>query len=367
MSTSKFGDVSKAGRLSDSGGPSSSLFLTRNSFARRVLGCLLAFTLALLLVPLFPTYDVYLATGVIIAMLFTSAVSFLVGFCGIPTFGSQVFYGAGAYLAGWLIADTGIQAPLIAVAAGVIVGLVTSVLIGLILRGRTGLTFGILTLAIGQAIYIFVNQSPYLFGSVGIPSIVPAPVIGASLVSVTGFYRFALILVAIALALLSWFRHSTFGRVLWGIRQSRERALTLGAPVERYQLVAFVAVGGLCGLAGALYALYVESVNPGVFYWTAGATPILAGLIGGIRSELGPLVGAVFYTVLGYLLEELTNSWQLVLAAIVLAVFLAEPGGLTPLAASAWRRLDVRRRSLKLHSQAIDRRPPPINRPPEGE
>lgn len=270
----------------------------------------------------------YFAGGVTIFVLFTTWTSFLVGYSGIPAFGNQLFYGAGGYCTGWLVATQGVDNAFVSLGASLVVGGILAAVFGVLTRGRVGLVFGMLTLAVGEAAYVFLTQSSYLYGEGGVSGIFPGSVFGASLLSSDNLFRFVFFFSTVGFLALVAVRKSFFGLLVGAIRQDRARSSALGIHNDRYQMLAFALAGAFCGLAGSLEAIYVGSAGPSTFDWIVGATPVLAGLIGGIRSVWGPVVGAVLYEVLANYLPQMTNGWELWFGALVVVLFMVSPEGL---------------------------------------
>lgn len=294
--------------------------------------------------------DVFFVTSVFVAILFTQAVAFTVGYGGVGTFGNQLFYGAAAYVSGYLVTANLVHDALILVIVGLFVGAVCAAVTLVFLRGDTGFVFGMITLAIGQTVYIFVEQSPYLNGTSGIAGIPRGGVFGVSLESGDAFYYFVLLVVAAALLAIALIRTSVFGQVLRALRVNAVRTESLGASGSRYRAWAVIASGAATGVAGVLFALTYGAVDPNAFFWTTGAIPILAALIGGIRSFVGPTVGVVIYLGLSYVLSQYTFSYLLWTAIVVLLLFLIAPEGVAGVFRSLWRR-----RAHLLSARSADR------------
>jgi branched-chain amino acid transport system permease protein len=275
-----------------------------------------------------PAYQ-YVASLVVIAAMFTAATAFVVGFAGVASFGNQIFYGAGGYLTGYLVVNQGFQSvPLLLLASTVIGAVVALLLSAAVLREQIGLGFGMITLAIGQLVYLFVYQTNYLYGLNGIDGILRGSVFGFSVGSGVAFLQLCVVCMLIVVLILWWIRSTTFGRILAGIRTSPERAIALGVPIRRYRVVALTLSGAFSGTAGCLYALAVGAVAPDMFNWTTGATPVLAGIIGGVRTVVGPVVGGVIYESLSDLLSNYTSAYELITAVIVLVIFVIRPDGI---------------------------------------
>jgi branched-chain amino acid transport system permease protein len=280
----------------------------------------------------------YYASLIVVAAIFTSGVSFIVGYAGVACFGCQLFYGAGGYLTGYLMTTWHFESFVPLLMCSMVAGAAAAVPVSILLRGKSGLGFGLITLAVGQLVYLFIFQTPYLFGTNGINGIPRGDVFGISVTSSAAFLRLCLIcLVAIALA-MRWLRVTMFGRIIAGVRGSPQRASALGVPVVRYRAIALVVSGGVCGVAGFLYALAVGGIGPVMFSWTTGATPVLAGILGGIHSLAGPLLGGAIYEGLSDLLSTVTTAYLLWTAGIVLVIFMLRPEGLIGELPGRWRR-----------------------------
>ena len=98
---------------------------------------------------------------------------------------------------------------------------------------------------------------------------------------------------------------------------------------------AFVTAGLFAGLSGALLAPLEQTVSPSTAHWTKSAEPVMATLIGGPLSFLGPIVGAVVYLGLKEIIVRFTEYWLLVFGLVLLATVLTFRGGLMG-ALTAW-------------------------------
>ena len=112
------------------------------------------------------------------------------------------------------------------------------------------------------------------------------------------------------------------------------------APNGRTVYIAFVTAGLFAGLSGALLAPLEQTVSPSTAHWTKSAEPVMATLIGGPLSFLGPILGAVVYLGLKELIVRFTEYWLLVFGLVLLATVLTFRGGLL----GAASRLRMRRR-----------------------
>ena len=282
-----------------------------------------------LIAPVFITSgQVYVASGFLVAILFAVATSFVIGFAGVPTFGQQAFYGAGAYLTASLVVRWHWHDQILLLGAAGLVGLALALPMALLMRGKAGLTFGLLTLAIAQAIYLFVYQGKYLYGEAGLSAVYRGEVFGIGLGSGDRFYYFTFVVVGFCFLLMLAIRRSMVGRVIWAIRENPQRVASLGVPIARYRIIAFATGAIFTAVSGSLLAQLVEAVDPSLFYWTAGANPILSGLIGGIRTIWGPVLGAIILQAISYFVGQASTAWVFWLGLTVVILYLVWPDGI---------------------------------------
>jgi branched-chain amino acid transport system permease protein len=306
-----------------------------------------------------PSADLFVAAGILVSILYTQSVSFSIGFGGVATFGNQAFYGIGGYLVAWLAINEHLQNIGLVLLIGLAAGALGSSLTVFLVRGQTGFVFGLLTLAIGQTVYEFVSGTGYVGGSGGYAGVARGTVFGIDLNNATAFYWFLAILVAVITLILYGVRSSAYGRILSATRQNPIRVSTLGVPVNRYKALAVLISGGLAGIAGAMFAITYGSVDPSMFYWVAGAAPILAGILGGMRTLLGPIVGATIYGGVIYAFSLTAAIGQLYVSLIVLGLFLLMPDGVVPAAGAGLRWVASRLAGL------AERTPRPVSAEPK--
>jgi branched-chain amino acid transport system permease protein len=191
-----------------------------------------------------------------------------------------------------------------------------------------------LTLAFGMLVYAVVWKWTSVTGGddglIGIPRGrlgLPGP-LDVRLDAPVAYYFFASVLVLLSMGVLHRLSASPLGLSLRAIRENAERAESSGIPVRRTIYIAFVTAGLFAGLSGALLAPLEQTVSPSTAHWTKSAEPVMATLIGGPLSFLGPIVGAVVYLGLKEIIVRFTEYWLLVFGLVLLGVVLAFRGGL---------------------------------------
>jgi branched-chain amino acid transport system permease protein len=124
---------------------------------------------------------------------------------------------------------------------------------------------------------------------------------------------------------------SPFGHALAAARDNERRARSLGYPIFRIRLIAFVLSGAIAGIAGYFAAAQFGFVAPQMLGWHLSATVLVMVLIGGLRSVTGPLIGALVLIGLEEVLKASTDYWKLIEGLIVIFIVLAMPNGVRQL------------------------------------
>ncbi len=156
-------------------------------------------------------------------------------------------------------------------------------------------------------------------------------------------------LVAVAAMLVTFvlwrFHRSPVGSVLVAIRENEQRARFLGYNTDRYKLVAFVLSATLTSLAGILL-LFNNRMTSADPIGVAFSGELLAMVvIGGMRSFLGPALGALFFVLFRDYLSSITSDWLFYFGLLFVLFIVFSPTGLvglyqrlTPAMAQAHRR-----------------------------
>ena len=310
----------------------------RATLWRRPLG-LLAFLLLLISVPAWAPnrFWINVASQALIFAIFAMSLDLLLGYGGMPSFGHAAFFAAGAYgCALWALYRSPDLLPLLMVGLAAGAGLA---LIGAIALRARGIFFLMLTLAFAQMVWSVLSNNQLagtLGGDIGLIG-VPRPVLpflpDVNLFQAANFYFLTLVVAVAVYLTLAAIIASPFGRTLEGIRENEGRMQSLGTFTFRYRLAAFVIAGALAGLAGMLSASFNFSATPASAFWTTSGLAMIAVIIGGSRSLLGPAVGAMLVVVLQLGLSSLptrglAEHWQILLGAVFIAFVLFLPGGL---------------------------------------
>jgi branched-chain amino acid transport system permease protein len=129
-------------------------------------------------------------------------------------------------------------------------------------------------------------------------------------------------------------KRSPYGRDMFAQREDRVAAQSVGIRVMDPRLLAFVVGAFFSAVAGALYAHFITSFSPSVFYFDLTFRVITMLVIGGMGSVSGSILGAIFIVGLGEALRRLEDVSLLyglssiVLAIIFIVVIIVRPAGL---------------------------------------
>jgi len=314
--------------------------------------------LAILLVPpLLGRYPTYLATTILMLAIFSLGFNLLFGYTGLLSFGHAAFYALGAYVcAKVLLAYPSI---ILGLLAGVVAAGVGALIIGFLSVRHTRIYFSMLTLAFGMMVHSIIwKWREVTGGDDGLVGIIrPNLDLGFLEINLNrpeNFYYFTAVILLASIFLMQRIVNSPFGLVLQAIRDSETRAAFCGIPVRRYRLAAFVISGLYAGLAGSFVAPLERAVTPVYAHWTFSAEPVLATLLGGINSFLGPVVGAFLFRLLKEVVVRYTEYWQLALGIIVVILVLGFRGGVVSVVAGwvgPWLRRDEPRFTQKIAAE----------------
>ncbi len=251
------------------------------------------------------------------------------GYAGYLNFGAAGFFGAGAYATAFLYTAFGIPfwgGLVVACAVGAALGL----FMGYLTLRIQGVYFAIATLGLVIILETIVHNVDGLGGARGMVVYGPPPPGWAAGPSQ---YMFLLML-AIAVAgvsLARWMQLSWIGRGLRAVRASEDAAECSGVPTLRLKLLACAVSGAVLAAAGAPYPFYTSFVEPATaFSLLIGLNAIAMPLIGGTRSWLGPVIGALLLASTQQIATlTISSELNILFVGIVLIAFVAlAPNGI---------------------------------------
>jgi ABC-type branched-subunit amino acid transport system ATPase component/ABC-type branched-subunit amino acid transport system permease subunit len=293
------------------------------------------------------------ATEVVVFALACMALNVLVGYTGLTSFGHGAWFGLAAYAAAIAQRELfpGSFVLPIVLALGVV--LAASAVFGFLILRRRGVYFSLLTLALSAMLFsVAFRWTEVTGGENGLGGIKRPVLAGFSFESAWAYYALVAAIGFCAIVVLWRFHRSPLGSVLVAIRENEQRARFLGYATNRYKLVAFTASAGLTGLAGTLL-LFNNRMTSAEPISVAFSGELLAMvIIGGMRSFLGPALGALFFVVFRDALSRYTENWLLAFGFLFVAFVVYSPTGLVGL----YQRVTARWRPRVVEDAAMSAR-----------
>ena len=276
-------------------------------------------------------YLLVLGIDVLIAVVFATSLHFIMGPGGMHSFGHAAYFGLGAYgaalLVKWLAWPMGF-----ALVAAPVVALAGALLFGWFAVRLSGVYLAMLTLAFAQIVWAAVFQWETLTGgSNGVIGVWPKPPFDQASV----YFLLTLALAVAGVLLLRRFLFAPFGYAMRAGRDSPLRAEAIGIDVKRVHWLGFAIAGGVCGIAGGLFAFAKGSISPETIHVGRSIDGLVMVLLGGVQTLTGPIVGASVFALLQDTVMRQTEYWRALLGGIILLLVLAFPQGIVGAVAQA--------------------------------
>ncbi len=251
--------------------------------------------------------------------------------CGLLSVANAGFMAIGAYSAALLTLHTGTPLPL-ALILGALAAATMALVIGVPTLRLSGVYLAMATLAFGEVVRILILNAEDLTGGAlglnGIPQFV-------------GLFE---VIISVALALYIFLRlaDSQVGRSMTAISQDEIATELMGLNVRAYKLFCFVIGAALAGLAGALNAHFTFFISPNEYGFERAVEILAMGVIGGVSSPWGAVLGGTLITALPELLRGMGRFRPLINGAILIIIMLYSPRGLWDGLRSVLRRARAR-------------------------
>jgi branched-chain amino acid transport system permease protein len=299
-----------------------------------------AFALVLLVAPKLFTSSLSMTmlTQMGIAVIVCLSYNMLLGQGGMLSFGHAVYSGLGSFAAIHTLnkvgaGDWAIPVMLVPIVGG-FAGLLVAVLLGAVSTKKSGNTFAMITLGVGELAWSMSLMLPEFFGGEGGVSsnrVVGEPFLGITFGPQTQVYYLIAVYCFICTVLMYAFTQTPLGRMLNAVRDNPERVEFIGYDTQRVRYFAFMIAGFFAGIAGGLYAINFEIVTAEVVGAQRSGAYLLFTFLGGSLFFFGPIIGAVLLVLASVLLSELTKAWLLYLGLFFLLMVMYAPGGIASL------------------------------------
>ncbi|MBN9499860.1 MAG: branched-chain amino acid ABC transporter permease [Afipia sp. 62-7] len=310
-------------------------------FAQEMLGILSIGLLGLIGYLIFPD-DLAFLTRLISVSLLVLSLDLVTGYCGVATLGQAVLYGVSAYVVG-NAALAGIADPILLLIFGMLAGILTGLISGVLIARFRGLPQLVLSIALGQLVVALCNKlSSLTGGSDGLAGITPAPVFGIfsfDMYSRTAFV-FSLTILAIVFVLLLRFVRSPFGLLCRGIRDDDLRVQMIGARVYPRLVIMYGISGAVAGIGGALNAITAGVVGLDSVGFERSAEALVMLVLGGANNLWGALFGSIIFQIFGHYVSSINPfHWLTLVGLLLIVVVVFVPRGLSHGVAVLWTKL----------------------------
>ncbi|MCL2336315.1 MAG: branched-chain amino acid ABC transporter permease [Firmicutes bacterium] len=231
---------------------------------------------------------------------------------GLLSLGQAMFFGAGAYVTGYLNHNLGLS-PLLSIPLATVLGaLLCTLLLFPIMRLR-GIYFGLITFAIPLLMTRIIEATKILGGTEGLSGLTPLP----------GLTLELYIIIAVTLICVFGFRRmfdTDYGLVLKAIRNNDRAVIAGGIDIQWYKTQAVFVAALPATFAGAFLTHHYQIVGMPAFALEYSILPLTAVIIGGARSFSGAMLGAFILVPISELLRAF-STLRIVVYCLVLLVF----------------------------------------------
>ena len=243
-----------------------------------------------------PSYIVVLFVSILNYIVLSVSWNVFSGPSGYISLATAAFFGVGIYVSA-LFGDK-LPLPVLMIFAGAI-SFAIAAIIGVITLRLRGVYFTIFTFGLVLLLQYLILWYEVKFNNLR----------GRTVESVPYNTVFISLLILVGIVLLGAYfvRRSRFGMALSGIGECEDAAAHIGVNTTAVKVIAFATTSFAIGAAGAAKATTMIYIDPPIaFNVMMSFMPVLMVIFGGAGSFLGPIIGAIAFTILQ---EQLTTKW----------------------------------------------------------
>ncbi len=283
------------------------------------------------------------ANALLLSLMFSitaMAWNLLEGYTGQLSFGHAVFFGVGAYTTMILMLYYRVT-PWIGMFVGGFMAALVGLALGIPLFRLRSHWFALATIAVGEIFKLIFISWDYVGGSAGLQApIVPE---GQELyyLQYAGSYAYiylALGILGLEMLVLYPLVKSRTGYYMQAVREDENAAMSLGINPFKYKMIAMFFSALFTGIGGGIYTVRYGFIDPFAVFdlITVSVYITIAGILGGIYSFIGPIVGSFIFVpaseyVRVYIVSRFPRFYGLhvfVLGLILLIISLVAPEGI---------------------------------------
>jgi len=278
-------------------------------------------------------YFIHLAIMVGFNILLVSGLNLIAGYTGKLSLGQAGFYAIGAYTSAILSTKLGWSFWFILPLSGIFSFLIAFIL-GVIILRLKGHFLAITTLGLGEIVrMIILNSTNFTGGPMGIvgipsPNLIDLYFFKINFDSKIMFYYLTYLIVFICLISLKNILNSHYGRAFMAIRDDETAARATGVNTTYYKVLAFGISAFLAGIAGSLYAHYINFISPDSFTIAESINYLTIMIIGGIGTLGGPIIGSFLLIYIPEMLRTFSQYRLIIYGVLLIITLITMPEGI---------------------------------------
>ena len=265
---------------------------------------------------------------------FVALSTYLLLITGQISFGQQAYFGIGAFTGGAMTAMWGFDFST-ALIAGALAAGGAAALVGALTFRLGGLYFAIATLSFAELMRLTwvnliyqVEVGGFMVGPKGAEGFRDIRFVIDNAISPAGYLG---IIASCLFAVLVFFvvlERSRFGLALRMIDNDETAAASVGISPTRHKIAAAALAGAIAGIGGVLFAHYMTFIDPRNFGVMLGVHSLAYGLIGGLGTFFGPLIGVIVDIGLLESLRVFSGYRMIVFGSLVALILIFRPRGI---------------------------------------
>lgn len=287
------------------------------------------------LIPLATGNQFLLSNAILVVMFIGLTVAWnIAAFGGALSLGHAGFFGLGSYTSALLLLNFGIN-PWVGMLAGIVVASIGGLILSIPLLRLRGPFFTLASLAFVEVLRLLsIYARDLTGGSEGLTMPFDPGWLNMSFTDRESYYVIVLVMSAITVAISFAIYYSRIGYQLRASGADDEATRALGVNTATLKVFALVVSAGTTGAFGAFAAQYFYIVDPATNFSMLlySLQPALNGIIGGVGTAFGPIIGAVLMTPIGEYLRSTFSGQQglnfMTYGVVLIAVVMLMPGGL---------------------------------------
>ncbi len=296
--------------------------------------------LVMIVLPLIFTegFTLTLMSQIGVGIIFALSYNMLLGQGGMLSFGHAVYSGLGAYFAIHalnLIAKGSVSFPVTLLPLiGGLAGLVFGVIFGYVTTKKSGTTFAMISLGIGEMVFACSLMFPGFFGGeAGITTnrVTGRPFLGLTYGPAIQVYYLIVGWALVCMAAMFAWTQTPLGRMANAVRDNPERAEFVGYDTQMVRFLTLALSAFFAGIAGGLSCINYEIVTAENVGALRSAGVLIATFIGGAGFFFGPIIGTIVFFTMVTAVGSVTQAWQFYLGLLFLLMVLYAPGGFASL------------------------------------